>query len=524
MDFLRQDTVATIATQATHVTRISTNHLSMHSGTSSASLDDGAASAFMFEAARDHHQHTSTLRAAIRGGCRALGLLLVAGKGEDERLHVLFQHNRTPLDEVLQIIEDTAFKKDPAFPLLLVVSLALLTPRSAAEVPQILFDGLGDRLWRNTEPELPSPQDARGHVIVVLAPMTRSGDVFSDLSLRQQPPAALTKFPKNQMKSKHFDKSTRESTVVVNEPDMMEEWQSHAKTFAIWPGCTFDASLPHRSPHEIAVGFLPADELQTLEESKIQNLIEYHRQYLTQSYPVASRFTPANSNPAIAWSMGIQMSAMMFRGAGSSAQLAHAGRFAQDNGGCGYVLKPRHLRVAAHPDDDEAEIGHHKPDENEDLMMTLKIRVLAARAAVPYCRGGHVSLAVSVWGSSSDCRRETYRPVQTQCPWSPGAYGGHVVEWAEGKNEMTFVVRSPSTAILVFELSELEMQQGRPGHCEFRCPYEPGALRNSLGATVGTRQHGVRPDWVWLSLRPLGAHCADSRKAQPIKRARTVTE
>jgi len=214
---------------------------------------------------------------------------------------------------------------------------------------------------------------------------------------------------------------------------------------------------------------VPADELQGLEDTKLQNLIEYHRQYLTQSYPVASRCTPTNCNPAIAWSMGVQMSAMIMRGAGSSALLAHAGRFAQDNGGCGYVLKPKHLRIAAQFSSEiDGQMEHHEAQESKALMdesvektLTVRIRVLAARAVVPSSRGAHLSLAISVCGASADCRREVYRPVSTVCPWSPGAHGGHVVEWAEGRTDAsTFVVRAPSTAILLFEVSELDMQEG----------------------------------------------------------------
>merc|ERR1719424_244738 len=105
---------------------------------------------------------------------------------------------------------------------------------------------------------------------------------------------------------------------------------------------------------------------------------------------------------------------MMLRGGGTGAALAHAGRFAQDNGGCCYVLKPRHLRIGAQADDEDGE--HMEPAENSDLTtLTLKLRVLAARAAVPLVRGGQVSLAVSVWGASGDCKREIYRPVSTTC-------------------------------------------------------------------------------------------------------------
>merc|ERR1712216_968997 len=101
------------------------------------------------------------------------------------------------------------------------------------------------------------------------------------------------------------------------------------------------------------------------------------RHYMTLSYPVTLRSVPTNFNPAVAWSVGIQMAAIMLGAGGCGAALAHAGRFAQDNGGCGYVLKPPHLRPGAHADDDDDGSHDETTAENSDLaILTLKLRVL----------------------------------------------------------------------------------------------------------------------------------------------------
>merc|ERR1711972_538587 len=140
---------------------------------------------------------------------------------------------------------------------------------------------------------------------------------------------------------------------------------------------------------------MPSDQLQVLEDMKTQQLIEYHRQYLTLSYPVTNRFAAANSNPALAWSAGVQMAPMMLQGAGRSALLAHAGRFAQDNGGCGFVLKASHLRQCEAHDYEAADLackstGWGRGNTTEtglsaDSGMTQMVTEVSAMVDVPKC-------------------------------------------------------------------------------------------------------------------------------------------
>merc|ERR1719174_3501062 len=250
---------------------------------------------------------------------------------------------------------------------------------------------------------------------------------------------------------------------------------------------------------------LRADQLHSREESESQELEEHHRRYLSLTYPVTLRHVPFNFNPASAWSVGVQMAALIFRGGGAGATLAHAGRFAQDNGGCGYILKPPHLRMDAHTDDQD--------DENmgpSSMSLNLKLRILAARATIPSIRGSQVSVAVSVWGASSDCARQTYRTVPGPCPWCPGAPGGHVVKWEEANaGSMIFNVKSPSTAVLAFEVFETDMNRGTPEAIgNYAAPlscvrdgirwvslWKPGSMSASLtqyGALCGLLVHVVQ--------------------------------
>mmetsp|Transcript_134308 Transcript_134308/g.245010 ORF Transcript_134308/g.245010 Transcript_134308/m.245010 type:complete len:996 (+) Transcript_134308:79-3066(+) len=479
----------------------------------------------------------------LRCNCRCLSLALVLGPSPGDgssvaaadELHVLLQQQRVPLAEVLAVIEEHGFSSDKAFPLLLVISLGMLPRSVCANVPQALRDGLGLRLWRNAGPELPSPQDAAGHAIVILSPAGPLGVTAPDPSLTFLPPPALAS-------QRGPSKLTPSS---ADDADALLEWQEAATRFAVWPGQPFDASLPHRSELEVSVNFLPADEVHVLEEAKHQQLVEYHRQYLTLAFNVAPRCAQVPFHPAGAWSMGIQMAAAaagVASDAGNIAALVHAGRFVMDNGNCGYVLKPPHLQKQS-PEED----GRSKSEEK----VKMEMRIIAARA-VPGSEGragpqGQISVAVAVWGSRDDCDRKTFQHVRPA--------SGHAVDWFEARAQrlqaeaeakklkdqnkelgaalkkkldgpsdlVSFNIASPSTAVITFELIEHPVELNGPALGKSQC-------LAVFAAPVSGLRNGIRwvPLWTPGSLEespteygPLSGllvHLEDARKKRAAPR------
>ncbi|CAK0839450.1 unnamed protein product [Prorocentrum cordatum] len=120
-----------------------------------------------------------------------------------------------------------------------------------------------------------------------------------------------------------------------------------------------------------AVGFLPSDGLARLGQARAAWLAEHHCRHLSLVYPRAPRRAPSNFNLAAAWAAGAQLAALALGGPAEGAPLVQAGRFAHENGGCGYVLKPECMRG----DSVEA-----------PKALELKLRVLGARA-LPSCEG-----------------------------------------------------------------------------------------------------------------------------------------
>lgn len=386
---------------------------------------------------------------ALRANCRCLSLALVGDQrgpgasGED--LFVLLQMERFPLEDVLRFISQSAFSQGNELPVLLVLSLAMLTPAECAAVPDCLQEHLGGRLWRCTEPELPSPESAQGHVIVVLSPATRGSD--PGLESRAHVKASVRS-------SSNFVDSTKAAAAEASSlRDAADSWRHAASSFALWPGVAFDEKFARRSEQEVRVGFVASERLSLLEESKRQQLVEHHREHLTLVHPSAYRNAPTGFNAAGAWATGAQMAALPLSWSCGGADLVHAGRFSGHCGsGGGYVLKPTHMRSGG-------------ADNMAPPAVKLELRVLAGRA-IPGLGGqahpgGLTSLAVGVAGAHEDCAREVFRPAKAVGP---------VISWNElishdgkaGNTLAVFTIGDPSTAVLTFEVLEMDMVVGGP--------------------------------------------------------------
>eukprot|EP00442_Polarella_glacialis_P001399 CAMPEP_0115157306 /NCGR_PEP_ID=MMETSP0227-20121206/68976_1 /TAXON_ID=89957 /ORGANISM="Polarella glacialis, Strain CCMP 1383" /LENGTH=918 /DNA_ID=CAMNT_0002568677 /DNA_START=59 /DNA_END=2812 /DNA_ORIENTATION=- len=376
------------------------------------------------------------LLAALNAGCRCISLALTCGRAE---LLVKLQQSCVLFADVLQ----------------------LLVPLIAHGSPTSSLAALGDKLWRNVAPELPSPDAARGHVLVVLSP----NEAF-DPGLEPEAPAALRGAP---------PAASGAAAAGLAAEDVLEHWQEASKHYAVWPGQTFDRKLPQRLPGQLSVNFLASDEMQALADTKQQSLVEYHRHYLTLAFPLAPRSSPTNFSPVSAWAAGVQMAALTLGCGGvlgDGPVMAHAGRFAQHNGGCGYALKPAHFTGA----EDSQGVAETAPPP-----VRLELRVIAARAlpgsGIRAEPSGPVAVAVSVCGTPKDCTRVAYQPVRAQGPlvlW-PEAQGTSA---GEAPKPLTLNIDAPAAAILVFEVFEISPMAGAQRLAFFAAPVD--GLRQGL--------------------------------------------
>jgi len=189
-------------------------------------------------------------------------------------------------------------------------------------------------------------------------------------------------------------------------------------------------------------------------------MTEHHCQHLTFAFPMTVRQHPLNFNPASAWTVGVQMVALAHPGStiGAPADYdgvvhVHVGRFAQENGGSGYVLKPPHLR--------------NEEGAKEEEPWELRIRCIAGRAiprsdGMPGLCDKPMGLAIAIWGASKDCNRRIYRPVHREGPtvvWSLATDKDSTSD-DEDSSSVVFQVSSPQTATIVFEVTEVDANTG----------------------------------------------------------------
>ncbi|XP_054887022.1 1-phosphatidylinositol 4,5-bisphosphate phosphodiesterase zeta-1-like isoform X2 [Poeciliopsis prolifica] len=91
------------------------------------------------------------------------------------------------------------------------------------------------------------------------------------------------------------------------------------------------------------------------------SFIQHNQRFLSRIYPAGSRTSSSNYNPQEFWSVGAQLVALNFQYPGLSMDLNN-GRF-QDNGGCGYVLKPAVLMSSERSFDPTTSYRYLKPTQ-----------------------------------------------------------------------------------------------------------------------------------------------------------------
>ena len=100
-----------------------------------------------------------------------------------------------------------------------------------------------------------------------------------------------------------------------------------------------DAQSMERNEHYISSTI----EHRILSNNATDDLRKYHDKYLSRTYPAATKVSSGNYDPLSLWNAGVQMVAMNYQTYDKHSNL-NSGMFHHFNGGCGYVLKPAHIR------------------------------------------------------------------------------------------------------------------------------------------------------------------------------------
>ncbi|RXM35178.1 1-phosphatidylinositol 4,5-bisphosphate phosphodiesterase zeta-1 [Acipenser ruthenus] len=157
----------------------------------------------------------------------------------------------------------------------------------------------------------------------------------------------------------------------------------------------------------------------------------HNMKFITRIYPAGSRALSSNYNPQEFWNVGAQLVALNFQSLGEAMDL-NRGKF-QDNGNCGYVLKPHFMRVSEKPFDPNA----FQPDFKAT---NLLVKVISGYS-LPVPRGSKgidPYVRVEIHGVSADNAKKQTNYVK-QNAMSP--------RWDE---TMTFAIQVPDLALVRF--------------------------------------------------------------------------
>ncbi|KAJ6625131.1 PLC-like phosphodiesterase [Mycena sp. CBHHK59/15] len=337
---------------------------------------------------------------ALQAGCRCVELDIHSGNPTPLVTHGNTLTSKLSLREVCETVNKWAFWASP-YPLIISAEIHC-SPAQQDMVVEIMKSVFGDQLVQapvNGRPpinELPSPDDLKGRIILKAknlyvsrdAPLV--GSANSGISASDAPSytSADSTAEDSEMNSKIDDMSSKSVSVteLKREPLLQKasaainrvrsKGHSHSQSSESSPPSSFvplsrrsstDSSKPKMSlalltllVYTVGVKYRGINKkeeyapqhLFSLSENTankmirtgaLMDVIKHCRTHLVRIYPKGTRLKSSNYLPHGYWSAGVQLVALNWQTLDLGFMMNHA--MFQRNGGSGYVLKPRALRL-----------------------------------------------------------------------------------------------------------------------------------------------------------------------------------
>ncbi|KAG0409855.1 hypothetical protein HPB47_013032 [Ixodes persulcatus] len=174
-----------------------------------------------------------------------------------------------------------------------------------------------------------------------------------------------------------------------------------------------DFGTSHQSQAEHEVCSFSETSALKLGHALADEVASHARRFLAHVSPNASRVDSSNYNPLDLWACGIQMAAMNLQTSGVSMDL-HRGWF-QQNGGCGYVLKPACLRQPW-----SVFNAYRRETFSDTEPLYLRVKIISGQQ-LPLPRGASSKataidpyVTVQIYGIPTDCAEARTKTVSNE--------------------------------------------------------------------------------------------------------------